>query len=1648
MDQESTSPPEGFVLDQAPAPPEGFVLDTHSSLLGGDSAQISATPQKNWIGRIEDTIKDVFRASPEERAATAMNIYAISKKTGIPMLQVEKHLQELARNPEITGIMPDNLTNEEFSALAMLPFIGAGVVAAPVTTALSIAGYSALDKVINLNKFVPTDASDTTKSLVEMLDFGLKGGLVGGAMKKAGAKLPSLVEKFFQTKMTEMNLPSEFELTSKQVYDIFQTGKLTTPEQQSVFAGLGMTGKQMLEAAKKGLDIQIPGEKILRMVDKPGWAAFKKALGVGPAAETFPQDPLLQAINQNKTTTEIIPPAGKPVEPPAPPTPPAELPPPPEGFSIDQPQPIVFGDESPDAVKLRQEAFDKKLAEAKAVPEGFVLDIPEFKNTMDAMAFGLKNKYVPGVIEALQKRIVDIETKIAEAQAKGDDNQAFLLAQAKQLPREAIETIQGKINAPASTWEKVKRMAGERQLATFKIKLAENWKVPISETQTKKIDSKTAIDKIMKTLDNAKIDYQGEYAIITGYPKTPGPSGYGMAGPANAQMWENKVDVVPGQVPHEITPPKTVTLKPVETPELVRFFKDVVSTENLKVKVTGNALGRFKALGGHPDTAQIILTPDLFKRGNEQQLAITLAHEIGHLTDYLEEGTLKRGNLLGRVLVLKGFLNETFGATEITNKDLRKELLAVTQYLHPYDKGNVPASYAKYRESARELYAEAISLLFNSPGKMEELAPKFMELFFDHLDKKPNVKEEFFRLQELLNGTSEGILERRGKDIRAMFVKGDELYSQKQKEKELAQVSVWERIRQLVDDINQPIISKRQKAQAKGEFLPTERSPEYELEERSLVDNDNFLMIADIDQKLVKPLKAVGLEEIDAGIYAMLKRIEGDPNIPTLKDVENSDFFKSLDETEQSQLKEIIKKQSDRMDLANPLGHSPGTATEQLNYMREQMGPAKWEVMEKAVHEFHEIAWTCIEELARVGGYSQELLKTVLEPNKYRYVSFGVLQHLQDFVPATIKMQKGTVKEIANPIVTTILKMISVNRLAARQRAVNKLRDWLQADHPGEIFPAKKDYYGNFAKPRDGYELIHLLEDGKLVAYEVDQYIAKSVENDKSGDIMLVSHIINKVFGNQIFKNLYITYNPGFAMAFNPIRDFKRTYANLNAIGQKVSVLSLLRSYVEAIPAAVRRQKGIPDDIVRKMMETYALDVPFIDFNFDIKGDAYHGTLKQLGLLKGEEQYYQKLAKTLLKPVLQIMEGVRFMGSTLESLTKIAGYNELVKSGKYGPQEIAYITRNYIGTPNYRKGGTVTPVTNSVWIFSNIMLRGMQSDLQLATHPTTRSGFWWAHFKMNILPKLYMVLAATGVLGAALKNHYDKQTEYDKTNYITIPLGEDENGKAVYFRIPHDETGRLMAGLFWKVAMGAYKGKPEELQQAFAFGAGQVPNLAPGIDITVKWWSYLTGKNPYDSFRGQYLISDTAWKAGGWPALKKMVQWTANNSGLLQFATYSDAKNSTFESIIRTIPGFNRLIKVSDYGITEEVKADMATVERRQAQRTLLKQDLVAKGIERVAAGERIFPVAKEIATKVYGKPNGEQIQEISKSLKQQGARGDDLYINLMLSARSNEEKVMILRDMAQRYDKVKMRQIERELMRINAVSSETIFKARRQNKP
>ena len=124
--------------------------------------------------------------------------------------------------------------------------------------------------------------------------------------------------------------------------------------------------------------------------------------------------------------------------------------------------------------------------------------------------------------------------------------------------------------------------------------------------------------------------------------KVEGPEAYGEPPPSGENVkWSGK------------------EIRPLEVPELTRLAKELMSGKYPQVwkRLRLGVLGDFRPLAGRE---RIRILAALGK--DVEQLAKTVAHEIGHLIDFLPEGTLKRGNLLGRLASLKKFMKNTIAA--------------------------------------------------------------------------------------------------------------------------------------------------------------------------------------------------------------------------------------------------------------------------------------------------------------------------------------------------------------------------------------------------------------------------------------------------------------------------------------------------------------------------------------------------------------------------------------------------------------------------------------------------------------------------------------------------------------------------------------------------------------------------------------------------------------------------------------------------------------------------------------------------------------------------------------------------------------------------------------------------------------------------
>ena len=965
----------------------------------------------------------------------------------------------------------------------------------------------------------------------------------------------------------------------------------------------------------------------------------------------------------------------------------------------------------------------------------------------------------------------------------------------------------------------------------------------------------------------------------------------GGGGSASRGAFVSGIPRAPGRVPPTVRFGGMQFVRPLQLPELTRLVRELTGQVPRVRKLPSR--GKNQTLGQFGD-GMITLDPRIFR--DPEVAGKLLAHELGHLVDYLPHETLLRGNLLGHLLALRGFLRHTFGG--LNNKELRKELMDVTMWWRPYDIATDPKTYVEYRQSPEELYADALSVLFNAPGEMEKRAPKFYEAFWKELNRRQDVYDALFAVQDLLNKGMLTTAKARESDLLGAFAEGEERWRQAVADRERAARSWdgwWTRLGQELYWQYYPLERRAKQVERRGGALTPERDPRVFLDDLGFKDVTVMAWGRLVFERVIKPIEDAGLTLDDAGRMLFFER--------------------------------ILK--GDRAGLANPGGITPEAARLGLLKMNLEIGLDKMTLLRDAVGRFHEEVYKLARLAVDVGAYNRRTFRSVIEPNRESYATFAVLDYLDDYIPPGIKEQIGTLKDVANPLHATILKSVGLINLIAVQQAKNKTVDFLREYFPQDIERAPGDREPG---PRKGKGVFMRLEDGRPVYYYTDPYIADAFEHGNPRQLWWLTRAADGLFRRFVYP-LIITYNPGFLYVMSPARDIQRTARNLPGLAAPAG---LPREYGRQLAQTARRYLGESGPLIREMEANLAIGTPFDQLVRSHRDDFMADLLRRMRVLP-DNDIQGWYGEHLVRPIKKLLGGLEMGGMTIDLLAKTAAYQRLRSAG-WSPRGAAAHVRNYAGLPNINKKGLVVRQLRALVPFWNVFMQGWRADLGRATNPTTAAGWWFKYVATNGFARAFLALGATGALGAAIKALFDGISEYDKTNYLSIPVGQADGGeygrKTVYIRIPESETDRLIGGLLSK-AIRLYGPDHPDLSGIFDFGLGQIPSVNPAVSVPVAWSRYVSGQNPHDPFTGRDIVGRREWMAGGLDSLAPMVSWTLGQSGVLNFFRYDTRANSAWQVVISAVPGVNRLVKVSDHGYREQQQAAASLEDAVQAREKL-----------------------------------------------------------------------------------------------------------------
>jgi hypothetical protein len=463
-------------------------------------------------------------------------------------------------------------------------------------------------------------------------------------------------------------------------------------------------------------------------------------------------------------------------------------------------------------------------------------------------------------------------------------------------------------------------------------------------------------------------------------------------------------------------------------------------------------------------------------------------------------------------------------------------------------------------------------------------------------------------------------------------------------------------------------------------------------------------------------------------------------------------------------------------------------------------------------------------------------------------------------------------------------------------------------------------------------------EDGRRVEYHTAAYVARSFEHMSSEQVRGLITALRVL--NAPFRAGFITYNLTFGLWTNPLRDYRRMLKTINFKGRgQITRREAYAAYFKEARAAWQYAKGnVTDPRVRQLLEESAILPPGETMMFTGQNDGFARTMERYGLHHVEPQDRGQIMRGLMAlttPVRWLGRGIRQVTRTTEALPKFAA-DRMLRSRGFSQRERAFYVRTRVGTPNVTDNGEWTPVTNELFIFSRVAIQGWRSDIEAATDPTTRAGYWWRTFTMDVVPKVFMWAAVNGLLkafdgddeddegegwGARLERFYKRIPTYELQNFLIVPVGEEadetspDGKRSIYVRIPHDDTARGAMGALWALLDG--KGALSAASSAFDYGAGQVPGLAPSLELGGQWASFLGGGNPIDPFRDREIISrqaQTARAAGDMaPAYAEMGATSVDAFGMTRLREQM-REGGTFIKV----PFLNRVVKSSFYGLNED----------------------------------------------------------------------------------------------------------------------------------
>ena len=536
-----------------------------------------------------------------------------------------------------------------------------------------------------------------------------------------------------------------------------------------------------------------------------------------------------------------------------------------------------------------------------------------------------------------------------------------------------------------------------------------------------------------------------------------------------------------------------------------------------------------------------------------------------------------------------------------------------------------------------------------------------------------------------------------------------------------------------------------------------------------------------------------------------------------------------------------------------------------MSQLGQEIGIAKMARLEEFGAEVQKSADADLQLMVQSGRLSPEKYAEIKKMNDF-YAPFYVMDYMAALegatpgvgrkIDTTVPLTKGitgiTDENFRLGDMMTALKMnkLKAHVLAEKNRAMLQLVDVANADTKGEFIKILKPY----EKPPVGWKTVKFMRDGKINELAVTNDVADAVKGLDPIQMGLINQGLRAAAGPLRMGTTAL--NAGFQVV-NQFKDQARV-ALISKYGLRspVDLIQYPMDLLHAVGSSWFKAFGYRTDLAKDFADSGAMGSTL----------ASNLTPSSFSLLAKEPGGAAKVARILGIPVTSILDTTAKVGNAIEESAKMLTYKRGARVEKLSSltgkarqdalDRVAYEVRNYGGSPDFSKRGSVGVEMNLLFMFANARMQGVAADVRRLSGRTGVKEAAQAWLKTTTAVGIPTTYAWFQNQQPENIEDFENRTAAEKQNYFLIPK-YDESGKPLYFTNDQGEKVRdyhrfpkaeIMGSFANTIEAGLEFGKKKDPKAFAAVGVSILEGMSPvsitGENMTERMESMMSGLNP------------------------------------------------------------------------------------------------------------------------------------------------------------------------------------------------------------